>query len=161
MTADCSGVHQLPSSTARLRSLLRYRLTVSTGQTETVAGLKQRLETVLVSLATQPSLFSFFPLVRLLRPHSASTTPAQIRYDTDKSWSLAKSTNFVLSRIFLGVSVYQEVLERTTDLSDSGMFIVVGDLGYLKTPAPRMRPPAQRMAQLGRGAKTCIESPYL
>lgn len=39
----------------------------------------------------------------------------------------------------LRVSVYQEVLERTTDLSDSGMFIVVGDLGYLKTLAPRMR----------------------
>lgn len=105
MTADCSGLHQLPSSTARFRSLLRYRLTVSTGQTGTVADLKQPLETVLVSVATQPSLFSFFffsslSLVRLLRLHSVSTTPGQIRCDTDESRSLAKKRSFVLSSIY-------------------------------------------------------------
>lgn len=42
----------------------------------------------------------FFFLVRLLRPHSASTTPAQIGYDTDKSWSLSENTNCVLGRIY-------------------------------------------------------------
>lgn len=74
MTADCSGLHQLPSSTARFRSLLRYRLTVSTGQTGTVADLKQPLETVLVSVATQPSLFSFFFLLLSLSSVSSDCT---------------------------------------------------------------------------------------
>lgn len=66
--------------------------------------LKQRLETVLVSLATQPSLFSFFSSSRsLLSVSSKCTQSVRLRVKfgmTQKSWSLAKKRSFVLSSIY-------------------------------------------------------------
>lgn len=84
-------------------------------------------------------VFFFFPS----SVSSDRTQPVRLRLKfgmTQTSPGVWLKTPIAFSAVYsLRVSVHQEVLERTTDLSDSGMFIVVGDLGYLKTLAPRMR----------------------
>lgn len=139
MTADYNDMYQqLPSSPARLTPQLRYRLTVH-GTQGNCRWLKSRLETVLlglVSLATQPSLFFSCPSP----PTSlctATTTPGQIRYYSDRSSLVANNRSCVLrskyfSFIFSGVYVPVSTWYNR-DLADSGMFIVADDLGYLKS----------------------------